>query len=318
MGERAGLGPGPPGPVRQDLGRAHGDQGQRRLPRRARCADFKERKEHERELTPEELVQKQLDSNFRIMEQIRARVDAIVEDPETAEALKPYYPYGCKRPTFHDEYLPTFNLPHVHLVDTAPLGVTKINERGVVHDGVEYPLDVLIYATGFQWMATSTFNMVAGRGGRTLSEKWQTEGTRTFLGLHSQGFPNLFIVTGPQGGGGSFNFTDAIDTHGDYVVWMLTTMRDRGVDVVDVDQAAEDAYAEHCRLADIATAPLRDCLSYYNGHGDAAPGQPRLLRRRELAQVPPAGPGDDGAVRLRVGRRLRQRLTVDAGRDGQP
>ena len=237
-----------------------------------RVADFKERKEHERELTPEEMVQKQLDSNFRIMEQIRARVDAIVEDPVTAEALKPYYPYGCKRPTFHDEYLPTFNLPHVHLVDTAPLGVTKINERGVVHDGVEYPLDVLVYATGFQWMATSTFNMVTGRNGRTLSEKWQTEGTKTFLGLHSKGFPNLFIVTGPQGGGGSFNFTDAIDQHGDYVVWMLTTMRDQGIDVVDVDQASEDAYAEHCRIADIGTAPLRDCISYYNGHGDAAPG----------------------------------------------
>jgi cyclohexanone monooxygenase len=60
------------------------------------------------------MIQKQLDTNFRIMEQIRARVDAIVKDPKTAEALKPYYPYGCKRPTFHDEYLPTFNLPHVH------------------------------------------------------------------------------------------------------------------------------------------------------------------------------------------------------------
>ncbi len=111
------------------------------------------------------------------MEQIRARVDAIVKDPKTAAALKPYYPYGCKRPTFHDEYLPAFNLPHVHLVDTAPRGVAEINERGVVHEGVEYPLDVLIYATGFQWMGTSTFNMVTGRGGRTLKEKWETEGT---------------------------------------------------------------------------------------------------------------------------------------------
>jgi cation diffusion facilitator CzcD-associated flavoprotein CzcO len=234
--------------------------------------DFKERKQHERRLSPEELMQKQLDSNFRIMEQIRARVDAIVIDPKTAAALKPYYPYGCKRPTFHDEYLPTFNLPHVHLVDTAPMGVSKINERGVVHDGVEYPLDVLIYATGFQWMATSTFNMVVGRGGRTLSEKWQTEGTKTFLGLHSEGFPNLFIVTGPQGGGGSFNFTDAIDTHGDYVVWMLKTMRDQGETIVDIKKEPEETYAEHCRQADIATAPLRDCLSYYNGHGEAAPG----------------------------------------------
>ena len=100
--------------------------------------DFKERKTHSERLSQEEMIQRQLDSNFRIMEQIRARVDAIVEDPKTAEALKPYYPYGCKRPTFHDEYLPTFNLPNVTLVDTAPLGVSEINERGVVHDGVEY------------------------------------------------------------------------------------------------------------------------------------------------------------------------------------
>ena len=234
--------------------------------------DFKERKQHSEKLTPEEMVNKQLDSNFRIMEQIRARVDAIVEDPKTAEALKPYYPYGCKRPTFHDEYLPTFNLPHVELVDTAPAGVSSINERGVVHDGVEYPLDVLIYATGFQWMATSTFNMIKGRAGKTLSEKWQNEGTKTFLGLHSNGFPNLFIVSGPQGGGGSFNFTDAIETHADYIVWMLSKMRDEGHSVVDITEQAEMNYSEHCREADIATAPLRDCLSYYNGHGDAEPG----------------------------------------------
>ena len=237
-----------------------------------RVPDFKERKTHERPLSPEEMIAAQLDSNFRIMEQIRARVDAIVEDPETAAALKPYYPYGCKRPTFHDEYLPTFNLPHVHLIDTAPTGVQQINERGVVHDGTEYPLDVLIYATGFQWMATSTFNMIRGRDGVTLHDKWRDGGTRTFLGIHSNGFPNLFIVSGPQGGGGSFNFTDAIDTHADYIVWMLETLRERGENVVDVAKEAEEKYAEHCRAADIATAPLRDCLSYYNGHGDAEPG----------------------------------------------
>jgi cyclohexanone monooxygenase len=234
--------------------------------------DFKERKQHERPLSPEEMIQKTLDTNFRIMEQIRARVDAIVEDPKVAEALKPYYPYGCKRPTFHDEYLPTFNKPHVSLVDTAPMGVQEINERGVVHDGKEYPLDVLIYATGFQWMATSTFNMINGRNGQSLTEKWQTGGTKTFLGIHSHGYPNLFIVSGPQGGGGSFNFTDAIEEHSDYIVWMLTTLRESGAKVVDVREEPENEYAEHCRQADILSAPLRDCLSYYNGHGDADPG----------------------------------------------
>ena len=237
-----------------------------------KVADFKERKQHTKPLSAEELIEAQLNSNFRIMEQIRARVDAIVEDPETAEALKPYYPYGCKRPTFHDEYLPTFNKPHAHLVDTAPLGVRRITEAGVEHDGVQYPLDVLIYATGFQWMATSTFNMIKGRDGRTLREKWDSEGTRTFLGMHSQGFPNLFIVSGPQGGGGSFNFTDAIEQHSDYILWMLETMRAAGKTRVDITRVVEDDYSAHCKQADIASAPLRDCISYYNGHGDAEPG----------------------------------------------
>ena len=234
--------------------------------------DFKRRKQHERPLSVDEMVQKQLESNFRIMEQIRARVDAIVEDPQTAASLKPYYPYGCKRPTFHDEYLPTFNRPNVHLVDTAPKGVSEINERGVVHDGQEYPLDVLIYATGFEWMATSTFNQVVGRDGRSLNDKWQSEGTKTFLGLHSAGYPNLFIVSGPQGGGGSFNFTNAIEEHGDYIVWMLQTLQEQQSTVVDVDAQMESDYAAHCALADQQTRPLRDCITYYNGHGEAAPG----------------------------------------------
>ncbi|MGE0699925.1 MAG: flavin-containing monooxygenase [Hyphomicrobiaceae bacterium] len=234
--------------------------------------DFKERRTFERTLSPEERIQAQLNTNFRIMEQIRARIDAVVKDPKTAAALKPYYPYGCKRPTFHDEFLPSFNLPHVHLVDTAPHGVKKINERGVVHDGTEYALDVLIYATGFQWMGTGAFNMIVGRDGRTLREKWGTEGVRTFLGLHSHGFPNLFIMSGPQGGGGQFNFTRGLEAHTDYVVWMLETMKAKGAAVVDVRAEPEIAYAAHCREADIRTRPLRDCLSYYNGEGTAEPG----------------------------------------------
>ncbi len=260
-----------------------------------KVTEFKERKVHTTQLSQEELIQKQLDTNFRIMEHIRARVDAIVKDPKTAAALKPYYPYGCKRPTFHDEFLPTFNKPNVTLVDTAPLGVTKINANGVVHDGKEYPVDVLIYATGFQWMATATFNMITGRNGRTLREKWQSEGVKTFLGLHSHGFPNLFIMSGPQGGGGSFNFTSAIEVHADYVIWMLKTMRERGVSIVDVKKDPEVVYAEHCRDVDIKTMPLRDCISYYNGEGGAEPGslayygggQWRKIRTQAQASLEP-------------------------------
>jgi cyclohexanone monooxygenase len=237
-----------------------------------KIVNAKPRKQYERELTAEERIQAQLNTNFRIMEQIRARVDVVVKDPKTAAALRPYYPYGCKRPTFHDEFLPTFNLPHVTLVDTAPLGVQKITPKGVLHDGVEYDVDVLIYATGFEWMATGTFNMIVGRDGRTLREKWRDGGVRTFLGMHSHGFPNMIIMSGPQGGGGQFNFTRGLEGHTDYVVWMLRTMGERGARAVDVTKDAEEAYAAHCREADIMTRPLRDCLSYYNGDGNAEPG----------------------------------------------
>ncbi len=230
------------------------------------------RKQHATEISQDELIKKQLNANFRIMEQIRARVDEIVEDPKTAEALKPYYPYGCKRPTFHDEYLPAFNKPNVHLIDTAPMGVQEINERGVVHNGVEYPVDVMIYATGFQWMATASFNMITGRGGQTLQQKWAEKGTRTFLGLHSNGFPNLFIMSGPQGGGGQFNFTRTIDMHVKYAVSMLEMLRDKKARTLDITEESETEYAAHCAEADIRTSPLRDCISYYNGDGAAAPG----------------------------------------------
>ncbi len=256
-----------------------------------KAAEFKPRKKHKTAITPEELVQKQLNSSFRIMEQIRGRVEAVVDDPGTVEALKPYYPYGCKRPTFHDEFLPAFNLPNIHLVDTAPHGVQQINKSGIAHNGKQYELDVLIYATGFQWMGTSSFNMVIGRNGKTLREKWENEGVKTFLGVHSQGFPNLFIMSGPQGGGGQFNFIVGLESHTDYVTWMMEQMREQGANVVDVKKESEFNYAVHCKDADILTSPLRDCLSYYNGDGTAEPGSLAYYggpkewhRRREEAQ----------------------------------
>ena len=114
--------------------------------------------------------------------------------------------------------------------------------------------------------------MIKGRGGRSLREKWEAEGTKTFLGLHSHDFPNLFVMSGPQGGGGQFNFTRGIEAHTDYVTWMLETLRERGPSVVDITEESEIEYAAHCRDADVATRPLRDCVSYYNGEGKADPG----------------------------------------------
>ena len=104
-------------------------------------------------------------------------------------------------------------------------------------------------------MATSTFNMITGKNGRTLKEKWEQEGTKTFLGLHSRGFPNLFIISGPQGGGGQFNFTRIIESHSDYVVWMLKTLKEKGATQVDVQMSAENDYAEHCKDCLLYTSP---------------------------------------------------------------
>ena len=236
-------------------------------------AEQEEARKNRPKLSREERTKKQLDKGYRIMQQIRDRIDTIVEDPATAAALKPYYAYACKRPTFHDEYLPTFNRPNVTLVDTAPLGVQEINERGVVHDGVQYDLDVLIYATGFDFMSRENVARVTGSDGRSIAEKWTQQGTRTFLGLHTAGFPNLLIISGPQAGGGKFNFIETIEQQTDYVQWLLETMRDNGHHAVDVRQEDEDAWAEHCAEADVATAPLRDCLGNFNGYGRTAPGE---------------------------------------------
>ncbi len=238
-----------------------------------------------RRLTQQELIERELETSHRIMEQIRDRIDAIVEDPATAEAMKPYYPYGCKRPTFHDEYLPTFNLPHVRLVDTAPLGVQKINANGVEHNGVQYDLDVIIYATGFDFMSHESMGLLKRADGKSLAEKWQEGGVRTFVGVHTHGFPNLFIIAGPQGTGGSFNFTDAIEDHSDYVVRLLSRMRDLGHDVVDIDETEEIRFANHCAEADLASAPLRDCIGNFTGYGHAQPGSLGYYGGRKAAKL---------------------------------
>ena len=133
-------------------------------------------------------------ADFKKMNQVRARVDAIVKDKKTAEALKPWYRQFCKRPTFNDEYLPAFNRPNVKLVDTMGRGVDRITEKGLVFDGVEYEVDCIIFATGFE-VGTSYTRRAAfevyGRGGKSLTEHW-ADGVKTLHGFYSSGFPNCF------------------------------------------------------------------------------------------------------------------------------
>ncbi|HEX4904465.1 MAG TPA: NAD(P)/FAD-dependent oxidoreductase, partial [Acidimicrobiales bacterium] len=153
------------------------------------------------DFTPEKMMEAFEDSDFEKMEEIRARVDSIVEDHDTAQRLKAWYRQLCKRPCFHDEYLQAFNEPGTTLVDTDGKGVERITETGVVVAGTEYEVDCIIYASGFEVGTEYTSRAgydPKGRDGVRLSDYW-AEGMRTKHGIHVHGFPNLFIVQPTQG-----------------------------------------------------------------------------------------------------------------------
>lgn len=143
--------------------------------------------------------------DFEAMESIRRRVDEIVEDPATADKLKAYWGKHCKRVCFHDEYLPAFNRDNVRLVDTDGRGVDRITENGLVVDGVEYPVDLIIYASGFE-VTTDLHHRLGfnprGVDGIALSERW-AQGAHTLHGVLASGFPNMLLISLVQGGFGT-------------------------------------------------------------------------------------------------------------------
>jgi cation diffusion facilitator CzcD-associated flavoprotein CzcO len=182
--------------------------------------------------------------DFQIMEEHRARVATIVEDSVTADVLKPYYRYLCKRPCFHDEYLQAYNSPNVTLID-CPAGFDRVSARGPVIDGVEYPVDLLIYGTGFEAELTPlprrAGHEVVGRGGRTLAQKW-ADGASTLFGLMTRGFPNMFVMPAPgQQAVVTVNYTHLAVLGGEILGRLVTQLRDADAEVFDV---AEDAEAD--------------------------------------------------------------------------
>ena len=209
-------------------------------------------------------------ADFRKMEQVRARVDTIVQDPATAAALKPWYRQFCKRPCFHDEYLQTFNRPNVTLVDTQGRGVDRITATGVVVGETEYPIDCLIFATGFEVATNYTHKCgydLIGRSGLRLSEKW-AGGMSTFHGYASRGFPNCFFM-GMTQTGFTANFTHMLREQAEHIAFIVRRALDRDIASLEPEAAAEDDWVAAIKsLARVGQRYYAECTpGYYNNEG---------------------------------------------------
>jgi cyclohexanone monooxygenase len=225
--------------------------------------------------SPEALAAKIELADFQKMEEIRARVDSSVSDPATAESLKPYYRQFCKRPCFHDDYLPTFERPNVTLVDTQGRGVERISERGVVVDGKEYELDCLIYATGFE--VGTDFSRragceIVGREGLTLTSKW-ADGMSTFHGLFSRGFPNCFLMGGMQSGV-TPNFTELYDQQSHHIAYIIDHALKNDFESIEASQEAETDWVRTIKESATGNSDFQlDCTpGYYNNEGRPGEG----------------------------------------------
>lgn len=213
--------------------------------------------------------------DFAKMNEIRARIGAVVSDPATAEVLQPWYRYMCKRPTFSDFYLEAFNRPNVTLVDTADFGgITRMTETSIVVGDVEYEVDCVIFATGFEVGVsgvTSGAMPVTGRGGRTLLEAW-SRGPRTLHGFYTNGFPNLFHL-GPMQNANSVNFVHILLEQANHIAAVIAKGRETGADYIEPTAEAEDAWCRTIQETSNDNKQFQaECTpGYYNREGNPPP-----------------------------------------------
>jgi cation diffusion facilitator CzcD-associated flavoprotein CzcO len=220
------------------------------------------------------------DSDDEKMVEIRSRVDAIVGDPATAEALKPWYRQLCKRPCFHDEYLDAFNRPNVHLVDTDGKGVARIDETGVWVGDRHIDLDCIVFASGFEVGTegagrSATYETV-GRGGLTLSDHW-SDGMRSLHGMHVNGFPNLFVIGPTQGANLISNVTHNLSEAGTTIAAVVGHAVRSGANTVEVAAESEAAWVARMERSDRGVFGNPDCTpGYYNNEGGEIGRRERL------------------------------------------
>ncbi len=226
------------------------------------------------------------EEDFAIMEEHRSRVDEIVSDPAVAEVLKPYYRYLCKRPCFHDEYLPIFNRENVTLVD-CPAGIERVTENGLICNGQEFEFDLLVYATGWEAEVTPfprrAGHDIIGRGGLRMADKW-APGVSTLHGMMTRGFPNMFIMPAPgQQGVITANIT-LINTEGAaHIGATVKLLEERGVRIFDVNEEAENEYVaqivSHYVDASSVMAACTPSRLNFEGDPERDESSERLVRR---------------------------------------
>jgi cyclohexanone monooxygenase len=208
-------------------------------------------------------------ADFQKMNEVRARAASIVQDPHTAEALKPWFGQWCKRPTFNDEYLPAFNQPNVKLVDTKGKGVDRVTENAVVVGGIEYEVDCIIYATGFEVGTAYTRRSeceVYGRNGVSLTDYW-AKGMKTYHGFLSHGFPNLFHMGLTQTGLAP-NFTYMLNGQANHIAYIVTQVNARAAKAVEPTPEVEAEWVKVVTGPTPMAAYLDVCTpGYYNGEG---------------------------------------------------
>ena len=207
----------------------------------------------------------------------REKIEEIIDNPETAEGLKPHgYPIGCKRQVFDSNYYATFNRENVTLVDLRKGGIKRITATGVQTDQGLFDVDVLVYATGFDAMTGALKRIdIRGRGGRCLTDKW-VDGPRAYLGLQMAGFPNLFTITGPGSPSVLSNMLVAIEQHVDWIRDCLEHLETERIETIEPTVDAEDQWVDHVNevgQGTMFTAPT--CNSWYLGANIV--GKPRVF-----------------------------------------
>jgi cyclohexanone monooxygenase len=246
------------------------------------------------EMPPEQFFALREEEDYRVMERLRRRVDTIVQDQKTADALKPYYRMGCKRPCSNDSFLETFNLENTTLVDVSDQqGVERITENGIVANGVEYEVDCIVYASGFEVTTRMDRRLgiepYVGRDDLSIYEYW-SDGLKTFHGMAAHGFPNHFYTGFTQAGAGG-NITAMYDQQVSHIAWIIKETLARKAVTVEPTQAAQDAWIQtiHDTAFDNTDFLLECTPGYWNGEGGGS-GPDRKKKLRFIFGEP-YGPG---------------------------